>query len=147
LDGAVMRKVLIALIAGAVLGTVEGGRTQAPRSLDFHFLDMEGCGGALIVAPSGKSIVVGAGNPGVRDAERIIAAAKEAGLTRIDYSLPSHYHPDHYGAVAELVARFPIRTFIDLGSTLPAAGSPALTNSTRKFAGSGRLHLAGLTRP
>ena len=128
-----MSRTFIFLIAGAVVASSHIGceRAQSERaqsdegiqstesgneSLDIYFLDMEGGGGTLIVSPSGESMVVDAGNPGVRDAERIVAAAKEAGLEQIDYFLASHYHPDHYGGVAELAARFSIRTFVDMGS-------------------------------
>jgi beta-lactamase superfamily II metal-dependent hydrolase len=39
------------------------------------------------------------GWPGKRDAERIAAAAKAAGLKQIDHYLTSHYHIDHWGCV------------------------------------------------
>ena len=32
-------------------------------------------------------------------ADRIAAAAKDAGLTRIDYVLITHYHVDHAGGI------------------------------------------------
>jgi hypothetical protein len=51
----------------------------------------------------------------VRDAERIMAAAKDAGLTRIDNLIITHWHGDHYGGLAELAKRIPIRNFIDHG--------------------------------
>ena len=47
----------------------------------------------------------------MRDAERIVAAAKAAGLTRIDTLITTHWHGDHYGGMAELAARMPIRHF------------------------------------
>ena len=38
------------------------------------------------------------GNNG-RDADRIAATAKSAGLTKIDYAVITHYHVDHVGGV------------------------------------------------
>jgi glyoxylase-like metal-dependent hydrolase (beta-lactamase superfamily II) len=37
-----------------------------------------------------------------RDANRILAAARAAGVTRIDHLLITHFHADHDGAVPEL---------------------------------------------
>ena len=50
-----------------------------------------------------------------RDADRIAAAAKSAGLSRIDAVLITHYHDDHVGGVSQLVQRIPVGTFIDHG--------------------------------
>jgi competence protein ComEC len=70
------------------------------------------------VSPSGESLLIDSGNAGaaaVRDAERIMAAAKEAGLSQIDNLMTTHWHGDHFGGMAELAARIPIRHFIDHG--------------------------------
>ena len=56
----------------------------------------------------------------VRDAERIMAAAKDAGLTQIDHLIITHWHGDHFGGMAELAKRIPIRHFIDHGAERPA---------------------------
>lgn len=50
-----------------------------------------------------------------RDANRIVAAAKLAKIKKIDYVLITHYHQDHVGGVAQLVAKMPVETFIDHG--------------------------------
>src|SRR5688572_2521605 len=111
-----MREALLFLIAIAFVVTSGVGRTQGPKTLDIYYLDMEGGGGTLIVSPSGESLLVDAGNPGVRDAERVVAAARAAGLKQIDYFVPTHYHGDHFGGLVDLAARFPVRTFVDIGS-------------------------------
>ena len=50
-----------------------------------------------------------------RDAERIVAAAKQAGVTRLDDVLITHYHGDHVGGAPQLAAAIPIGTFLDHG--------------------------------
>ena len=43
----------------------------------------------------------------------MLAAARDAGVTAIDYLLVTHFHADHDGGVPELSALLPIRTFVD----------------------------------
>jgi beta-lactamase superfamily II metal-dependent hydrolase len=88
------------------------------KTVDFHFIDTEGGQATLIVTPSGESVLVDAGWPTAdsRDAKRIVAAAKKAGLARIDYLLMTHYHLDHVGGVPQLAEAFPVVTMVDHGS-------------------------------
>lgn len=97
-----------------------GVHAQAGRALDIHVIDVEGGQATLLVSPSGESLLVDAGWAGFdgRDADRIVATAKRAGLSRIDYLVVSHYHRDHVGGVPELVRRLPVRTFVDHGPSV-----------------------------
>lgn len=105
---------LLAVAAGAP------GAGQARDTLDIHVIDVEGGQATLVVSPGGESMLVDAGWPGFegRDAERIAAAARRAGLSAIDYLLVTHYHRDHVGGVPELVRRIPVKTFVDHGPTV-----------------------------
>ncbi|HEY1337685.1 MAG TPA: MBL fold metallo-hydrolase [Bryobacteraceae bacterium] len=87
------------------------------QTLDVYNIDVEGGKATLYVSPSGQSMLVDAGYGGNngRDAERIVAVAKAAGLKRIDWLVVTHYHQDHAGGVEPLAARFPIGTFVDHG--------------------------------
>jgi competence protein ComEC len=94
-------------------------KTAAARTtLDIYVIDVEGGNATLFVSPSGESLLIDTGNvpPGaVRDAGRIMAAAKDAGLTQIDHLIITHWHGDHFGGLAELAPQIPIREFIDHG--------------------------------
>src|SRR3989454_11199879 len=75
---------------------------QTRKTLDIYVVDVEGGNAVLFVTPSGESMLVDSGNGGagaVRDAERIVAAAKDAGVTAIDHLLTTHYHGDHIGGL------------------------------------------------
>jgi beta-lactamase superfamily II metal-dependent hydrolase len=88
---------------------------QAPAAgkLRVYFIDVEGGQSTLFVTPAGKSLLIDTGWPdnNFRDADRIVAAAKSAGLSRIDDVLITHYHEDHVGGVPQLVQRIPVGTF------------------------------------
>src|ERR1700761_7547326 len=107
-------------VAALALLTASGAAVaQTRNTLDIYTVDVEGGNATLFVAPSGQSLLIDTGNYGpevsVRDAERILAATKAAGLTQIDHLIITHWHGDHFGGVAELAKRIPIRHFIDHG--------------------------------
>jgi competence protein ComEC len=110
-----MRYKLLFLGAIAALPISPLAWPQASNALSIYFVDVEGGQSTLFVSPSGQSMLVDTGFPGERDATRIAAAAKDAGVTKIDYLLITHYHGDHVGGVPELAKRLPIQTFIDHG--------------------------------
>ncbi len=105
------------LLAGFVLSLCVATVLPAAKTLDFYFIDVEGGQATLIVTPSKQSLLVDAGWPGFnkRDAERIKAAAKSAGIKHIDYLAVTHYHNDHVGGVPQIVAMLPVKNFIDHG--------------------------------
>jgi competence protein ComEC len=106
-------------LAMALQSGPERAAAQTRTTLDIYVVDVEGGNATLFVAPSGESLLIDTGNvapaAAIRDAERIMVAAKDAGLTRIDNLITTHWHGDHYGGMAELAKRIPIRHFIDHG--------------------------------
>ena len=153
-----MRSWVIAAVIVSALTTLAAQSRPAP-TLDIYVVDVEGGNATLFVASSGASVLIDSGNSGaaaVRDADRIMAAAKSAGISRIDHLITSHYHTDHVGGLAELAARIPILHFIDHGANVQANETvdaflkqpyPALyTNATHTVAKPGQtIAVAGLT--
>ena len=115
---------LAALLAGS-----HGAAAQTRTTLDIYVVDVEGGNATLFVPPSGESVLIDSGNvapeAAVRDAERIMAAVKDAGLTQIDHLITTHWHGDHFGAMEFVASKLPIRHFIDHGGTVeaPAPGN------------------------
>jgi competence protein ComEC len=97
------------------------------KNLKIYFIDVEGGQSTLVVTPDRHSLLIDAGfagdgtgfRPGdphhARDANRILAAARDAGVIQIDYLLITHFHPDHDGGVNELSQLMPIKVFVDHG--------------------------------
>ena len=89
----------------------------AGKSLSIYFIDVDGGQSTLFVTPTRQSLLIdtGWGHQDGLDAGRIAAAAKDAGIHKIDYVLLTHYHADHAGGVSDLVKAIPVGTFIDHG--------------------------------
>lgn len=119
------------LILAGLLSATVAATPQVARTLDIYFIDVEGGQATLVVTPSGQSLLMDAGFPAdvaaiapafneestppdhPRDPERVLAAAKAAGLTKIDYVMMTHSHADHGGGIPDVGRRLPITTFID----------------------------------
>lgn len=118
-------KIMLVLLALAVFAASSAAQTRSARTtLDIYVVDVEGGNAVLFVAPSSEAVLIDTGNPGanaVRDAERILAAANDAGVTQIDHLITTHWHGDHFGALAELASRIPIKHFIDHGASVQAS--------------------------
>ena len=109
-------RTFVALVT-ALLSLLAMAAAAAEKPLRIYFVDVEGGQATLFVTPAGQSLLVDTGWPGYdgRDAKRIAAAAKQAGVKKIDYVVVTHYHEDHVGGVPQLVAQIPVGTFIDHG--------------------------------
>src|SRR5271170_673842 len=129
----------VAMIPAILLGLclwlapVEG----APKPLQIYFIDVEGGQSTLIVDPQGESLLIDTGwdDFNGRDADRIMVAAKSAGIDHIDDVIITHYHTDHAGGVPQLASRIKIGTFFDHGpNTETSAATIASYNGYMKTA-------------
>jgi beta-lactamase superfamily II metal-dependent hydrolase len=118
-----MRSVLIAVLSlclGVLIASPSAAAPASPKPLQIYFIDVEGGQATLVVSPSGQSLLIDTGWPGYegRDADRILAAAHQAGIQQLDYVLITHYHRDHVGGVPQLVDGIKVGTFVDHGPNL-----------------------------
>ena len=120
-----MKHTALVMIASLLGATALPALAQTRTGLDIYVIDVEGGNSTLFVPPSGESVLIDTGNVGAaaakRDAARIMAAVKDAGLTQIDHLITTHWHGDHFGGMAELAAQIPIKEFIDHGPNIQPA--------------------------
>src|SRR6184192_2944437 len=107
-------QMLLALLLASALPAQSG---QSARPLRVYLVDVEGGQATLFVTPAGQSLLIDTGWPGHdgRDADRIVAAAGKAGISKIDFVLLTHFHQDHAGGITQLAAKIPVGTVIDHG--------------------------------
>jgi len=112
-----------------LLGLVLAAVLPAAGALRVFVIDVEGGKSMLVVAPSGQTVLVDGGwggfndekyvmvRPSDRDADRIAAVVKRAGVKQIDYFVVTHYDTDHVGGVPRAVAKLPVPVlhFVDHG--------------------------------
>jgi competence protein ComEC len=129
--GHIMRPPSSTVLALCVLTAVVVA--QSRRTVDVYVVDVEGGNATLFVTPSGESVLIDAGNANgaVRDASRIMDAARDAGLSQLDHVIITHWHGDHFGGLAELARQIPIKDFIDHGpNAQPGAAADEFLKTT-----------------
>lgn len=125
---------LQALTATVIVSLTASWDTASADALDIYFIDVEGGQSTLVVTPAGETLLIDAGYAGQgksnpvpgdaknsRDAQRVAAAARDAGISHIDNLLVTHFHQDHFGGVKELSQLISIGTIIDHDTPAPEA--------------------------
>jgi beta-lactamase superfamily II metal-dependent hydrolase len=111
--------ILLWILAFVLSAGPSMAQTKTSPALDIYVIDVEGGNAVLFVSPSHESLLMDTGNVGPvaapRDAGRIADAMKDAGVQQIDHLITTHWHGDHFGGMAELASRVPIKEFIDHG--------------------------------
>jgi len=108
-----------------------GGTPQS--TLDIYVVDVEGGKAVIVITPSGQSMLLDAGmpTPDRRDVNRVLAAAKAAGIKEFDCILTTHYDVDHAGNIPAIAGHIPAKAFVDHG---PIVDNPKLAPINRRAA-------------
>jgi beta-lactamase superfamily II metal-dependent hydrolase len=109
---------------------------------------VEGGAATLLIPPNGEIVLVDAGNPGERDAQRIASVLKgELQADHIDHMITTHYHGDHVGGVPALAGLVPISQFYDHGPTVQPSSAfddyVQLAGDKRKVVAAGNVLTLG----
>src|ERR1041384_8240896 len=98
-----MRITIICLLAVSLAAFA----AAASKTLDIYVIDVEGGNATLFAAPSGESLLIDTGNGGAaaaRDAGRIMAAMKDAGIQQLDHPITTPWQGDHFQGKSERAA-------------------------------------------
>ena len=116
-----MRTIAVCLVAFASLAAPALAQNRSTNQLTIYVVDVEGGNATLFVTPSGETVLIDTGNGGAqaaRDAGRIMEAAKDAGVTKIDHLIITHWHGDHFGGLGDLARQIPIAHYYDHGANV-----------------------------
>ena len=85
----------------------------AKEKLKVHFLDIGQGDAALIVSPTGKTVLVDAGP---RGGDRVVRhALASEGKRSIDLAVFTHAHADHIGGMIKVIESVPVKRVLDPG--------------------------------
>src|SRR2546429_9460402 len=131
--------VLLLVLGAGTFAFVKWGlpwwRAQPPKptgELQVHVLDVGTVEGdsILIVAPSGTSVLIDAGDAG--KGKVVLDALKRYKVEKLDYFIATHPHPDHMGGADEVFKAVRIGTVIDDGVDPSAPETESTTSKGGK---------------
>lgn len=108
------------LLASLLLLAVTPARAAAPtlKPLSVYFLDVGQGDSALIVAPSGKTVLIDGGPPEASD--RLVARVRQLVQGPLDLVILTHPHLDHLGGLAKVIQAVGARRYMDSGFDHPS---------------------------
>lgn len=97
------RLFLISILAVFVMSSASAVNTVWGANLKVYFIDVSQGDCELIVSPTGKTVLIDAGNNG-KGSSVVLPYLNNLGITDLDYIVASHYDADHIGGLDEVVA-------------------------------------------
>ncbi len=112
---------------------------QGNGRLQLHFIDVGQGDAALLISPLGEVVLFD--NGPTTGCTKLVSYLKSLSVKRLDYHVATHYHADHIGCTADVLAQAPLaRDALDRGGTYSSATFDkylAAVGSHRKTAKSG----------
>ena len=105
-----MRRVLLPLLALLFAAASALGQA-ADSTLRIVQLDVGQGDAAIVITPESRTLLIDAG----RSPEHVANALAALGVDTLDLVVASHAHADHIGGMPAVLARFPVRAYMDNG--------------------------------
>src|SRR6185295_2345161 len=100
-------------------------------NLQIHFMDVGQGDGAILISPGGETVMFDNGVDGHCD--KPLAYLATLGIKKIDYHVTSHYHADHIGCTAQVLAKYPLQNdAFDRGGTYNSPQYTSYVNAVGK---------------
>jgi beta-lactamase superfamily II metal-dependent hydrolase len=101
-------------------------QTADAQTLKIYHIDVEQADATLIISPSGNTLLIDSGKNG--HGSRVKAVMQQAGVSKIDHFVCTHYHEDHYGGIDDLAND----TEITIGKVYDRGDKPFIHEDTLK---------------
>jgi competence protein ComEC len=101
------------LLALLVLLAALPGRAETLKPLTVYFFDVGQGDAALIVSPSGKTVLIDGGPPEADD--RLVPRVRELVKGPLDLVILSHPHLDHLGGLGKVIQAVGVKRYMDPG--------------------------------
>lgn len=79
------------------------------HNLQFHFIDVGQGDSSLIITPSGKTVLIDAGDEA--HAKKVVSYIREQGIEKLDLVIATHPDADHIGGMDKVIKNFDIDVF------------------------------------
>lgn len=83
---------------------------RADGLFSVHYIDVGQGDATLVRSPDGEFMLIDCGP--TSESEYLVKYLKSCGVDSLEYLLITHPHEDHYGGASEVIASFPVESFI-----------------------------------
>jgi beta-lactamase superfamily II metal-dependent hydrolase len=127
-------------------GVKVASTSEEAKPLEIHIINVGQGDSFLIISPSGKKVLIDAGNTG-RGSGFVLPYLQAHNISSIDYIVASHFHSDHIGGLDEVINGLGgnthiLNTAFDRGGTYDSSAFREYVNSVgdrRKTISSGEI--------
>lgn len=106
------------LLALLLLFAASPGQAASLRPLSVYFLDVGQGDAALVVSPTGKTVLIDAGPPEAQIS--LVSRVKQLVNGPLDLIILTHPHLDHLGGMSRVIQTVGVRRFMDPGFDHPS---------------------------
>jgi beta-lactamase superfamily II metal-dependent hydrolase len=88
---------------------------ETQGKLQIFALDVGQGDGLLIISPTGKTVLIDAGNP--RAGDEVVVALARHNVRAVDLAVATHPHADHIGGLRRVIGKMTVNSLLDSSQT------------------------------